>query len=60
MRKTEAKHSARNAQADRASKYPELVKERGEGDGGGGGGAGGGNGGGGGERGKGWLEWLLS
>jgi hypothetical protein len=54
VRKTEAKHSARNAQADRACKYPELVKEKGEGDGGGRGGGGGV------EKGKGWLEWLLS
>jgi hypothetical protein len=51
VKKTEAKHSARNAQADRASKYPEL---RAEGSSKGGGGAGGG------EKGKGWLEWLLS
>jgi hypothetical protein len=49
---SEAKHSARNAQADRASKYPELMREReGKGDGGGGGG---------GEKGKpkGWMGWF--
>ena len=51
VRKTEAKHSARNAQADRASKYPELRAE---------GGSKGGGGGGGEEKGKGWLDWLLS
>jgi hypothetical protein len=56
VRKTEAKHSARNAQADRASKYPELRAESGSK----GGGDGGGGGGGGGEKGKGWLDWLLS
>ena len=53
---SEAKHSARNAQADRASKYPELMREReSKGDGGGGGG-----GGGGGEKGKpkGWMGWF--
>ena len=49
VKKTEAKHSARNAQADRASKYPELRAENAKGGGGGGG-----------EKGKGWLEWLLS
>ena len=52
---SEAKHSARNAQADRASKYPELMREReSKGDGGGGGGGGGG------EKGKpkGWMGWF--
>ena len=56
MWESEAKHSARNAQADRASKYPELMREReSKGDGGGGGG-----GGGGGEKGKpkGWMGWF--
>ena len=46
---SEAKHSARNAQADRASKYPELMREReSKGDGGGK------------EKGKGksWMGWF--
>ena len=48
---SEAKHSARNAQADRASKYPEFMREReSKGDGGSGGN----------EKGKpkGWMGWF--
>ena len=51
MWESEAKHSARNAQADRASKYPEFMREReSKGDGGSGGN----------EKGKpkGWMGWF--